>query len=179
LSLATCHAGFSRRGIDPVGETSIRGRTPLDGSTRSLAHPDQSDGLMRDHCRLGRTRCAPEKLRSRSALRASGPIMLSVAPFGVRGEGPGSHVGDVTNDKGVALGWYVTAPSGRRRKGATSKLFLGGGGTQLWSAGCQPSVRPALDAVLHTLQCPHRTGLIKQARHSLWWDDTPPLSVSS
>src|SRR5271165_1288674 len=28
LSLATCHAGFSRRGIDPVGETSKRPRYP-------------------------------------------------------------------------------------------------------------------------------------------------------
>ena len=28
LSLATCRAGFSRRGIDPVGETSKRRRYP-------------------------------------------------------------------------------------------------------------------------------------------------------
>ena len=34
LSLVTCHAGFSRRGIDPVGETSIVSDTPL--GTRHL-----------------------------------------------------------------------------------------------------------------------------------------------
>ena len=41
LSLVTCHAGFSRRGIDPVGETSNVPDTPL-GSRRLVVSPPAS-----------------------------------------------------------------------------------------------------------------------------------------
>ena len=41
LSLVTCHAGFSRRGIDPVGETSNVPDTPL-GSRHLVVSPPAS-----------------------------------------------------------------------------------------------------------------------------------------
>jgi len=39
---------------------------------------------MHAQCRLGRTRCAPGKLRPRSALNVTGPIVVSFTPYGAR-----------------------------------------------------------------------------------------------
>ena len=71
LSLVTCHAGFSRRGIDPVGETSNVPDTPL-GSRHLLfspppsanrRHPWSSQTKSR---RSNQNRKRPSKSRARS-----------------------------------------------------------------------------------------------------------------
>ncbi len=58
LSLATCHAGFSRRGIDPVGETSNVPDTPL-GSRRLPRTRTfwRSSGSLRKRCELAGCGC--------------------------------------------------------------------------------------------------------------------------
>ena len=49
LSLATCHAGFSRRGIDPVGETFNVPDTPLGSRHLVVSRPPPRTGDIHGH----------------------------------------------------------------------------------------------------------------------------------
>ena len=54
-------------------------------------------------------------------------------------------------------------------------LLLAGPSAGLRRQGGQAAVRPPLVAVLHPAQSHPEPALIKQARSSLWWDDSPAL----